>query len=195
MWYDRGTIFYFAPSSLFFTYSTQELKYTFKNQLQEVFYYYLILTPKKMLKWPACCQWYCILCFLYCFTNQFRSSSMTTMYKLLKHPLRLHFFNSGSYQQNIAPRISQHWQNISVNATRDLFTLSRCWQKFQHFSVGDCGCCIELKLQLIRIKISVEVFRRHITLAFDKHETTLPQTYGNYKSIQRKCCDENNKTN
>lgn len=39
-----------------------------------------------------------------------------------------------------------------------------------------------LKLQLNRRKISAEVFRRHITLAFDKHKKTLPQTYGDYKT-------------
>lgn len=51
-------------------------------------------------------------------------------------------------------------------------------------SAGDCGCCIELKLQLNRRKMSAEVFRRHITLSFDKHETTLPQTYAIAKAYR-----------
>lgn len=146
----------------------------------------------KMLKWPGSRQWCCILCFSYCFTNQFRSPSMTTMNKLLKHPLRLHFFNS---VDNISKTLLQESvsteKTVSVNATRDLFTFFKMLTKI---SVGDCGCCIALKLQLNRRKISVEVFGRHITLASDKHKTTLPQTYSDYKSMQRQCCDDKDKT-
>lgn len=144
-----------------------------------------------MLKWPACCQWYCILCFSYCFTNLFRSPSMTTMSRLLKHSLRLHFFKCWYYQQNIAPRTSQHWENSICECHKTSFYFFKMLAKI---SEGDCGCCIALKLQLKRRKMFVEVFRRHITLAFDKHEKTLRQTYSDYKSIQTPCCDENDKT-
>lgn len=61
-------------------------------------------------------------------------------------------------------------------------------------SVGDCGCCSALKLQVNRRKISVQVFRKHIALACVNRKTKLPQIYGDYKGIQRQCGDDNDKT-